>query len=194
MIRAKLIRFDGTVEDVEIPGSDEPSAQAEAFRALIGGWMEIINIADNICMVLDEEGKLKQKPPNEFATLLASGRIALTDFIVGDVVVCGMRAPLDDEEGIQMSDFTGDLTSRRQTPPVVDEMLDMDGPEATFEVGRTAEAQDRDGLSGTISQKAMDALVSQMGMWVATRIMRFQEDNGIMPQNVTVTLNVDLTP
>lgn len=73
-----------------------------------------------------------------------------------------------------------------------DEMMDM--PDATLSIGvnRTATAQDRDGMGATISPQAFAALQEQMGAWVGTRVMRYEQQTGLMPQQITVTITVDV--
>ena len=55
-----------------------------------GGWIEISHLSDGRLMVFDEEGKLKDLPHNDAATLLwRQGRLrGDRDYIVGDALVC----------------------------------------------------------------------------------------------------------
>lgn len=63
----------------------------EELQEYVGGWIELVLLdrETNKCMWIDEEGKLKNKPMNERATLLVRGKglIADNDFIVGDALV-----------------------------------------------------------------------------------------------------------
>ena len=70
-----------------IPVESLDATDLKALQAAVGGLIEIVGTNDGRLLVLDEEGKLKNKPINEAATALARGVIADTDYIVGDAVV-----------------------------------------------------------------------------------------------------------
>ncbi|MGP9587232.1 DUF3846 domain-containing protein [Micrococcaceae sp. AOP34-BR2-30] len=63
------------------------------LQATVGGYVEAVGTG-NICIWLDEEGKLKSYPVNRRATKLAHRIKAIdsNDFIVGDVVITGFNA------------------------------------------------------------------------------------------------------
>jgi hypothetical protein len=84
---ANLIKVDGS--ETEIHPKNGKTFSLEELQGFVGGYIERIKLPNGDSIFLDEEGKLKQKPRNERATLM--GRvcgIAHTDFVVGDVVVC----------------------------------------------------------------------------------------------------------
>lgn len=85
---AKLIKASG--ETKEIAPSNNVRFELEEAQSFVRGYIQIIPIGNNEVMVLDEEGKLKDKPFNEAATLLAKSKKAIfsADFIVGDVILC----------------------------------------------------------------------------------------------------------
>lgn len=61
----------------------------EEMQNIVGGYIQIVNLTDEVLMILDEEGKLKQKYYNQAATELFQKCFPNTmDFIVGDVLVC----------------------------------------------------------------------------------------------------------
>ena len=70
-------------------------------------------------------------------------------------------------------------------------MLAEDGPAMDFEVSRTIDTQAIEGLGVTFSEAAMASLSQQMIMWVGTRIMRYGEQTGAMPQTLRVTVTVE---
>ena len=71
------LNVDGTVETFE-------DTSLESMQQAVGGCIEIIRFgSQEQLMVLDEEGKLKNKPINKVATLLAN----IHDYIVGDVLI-----------------------------------------------------------------------------------------------------------
>ena len=60
----------------------------EELQRAVGGYIEIVPLTDKTVMVVDEEGKLKGKEINVFATALYQGLRKVNDYIVGDVIVC----------------------------------------------------------------------------------------------------------
>lgn len=81
---AKLIRPDGTVEDV-VPKNGK-KFKLEESQALVGGYIEFVQplgrallrfhgLPPNAIMYVDEEGLLKGLPLNPRASLLACRRI-----------------------------------------------------------------------------------------------------------------------
>ena len=82
---AQLIRPNGS-ETLREPAQGE-SFTLEELQALVGGYIEIVRrLPDGQLMVVDEEGRMKGKPPNGVASRLAG------QFIVGDTLI------LDDKE------------------------------------------------------------------------------------------------
>jgi hypothetical protein len=75
---AKIIRVDGTEEPIE------GELTLELMQGVVGGYIEIAYMQDGRMIVLDEEGKLKNKPVNEAATILYNNP---NDFIVGDIIL-----------------------------------------------------------------------------------------------------------
>lgn len=60
----------------------------EELQKFVGGYVEIIHTRHGMCMVLDEEGKLKEKSVNVAASDIARGVIMADDVVVGDVLYC----------------------------------------------------------------------------------------------------------
>ena len=85
-----LIKADGQVSNID-------DITYEGLKKAVNGWLEVVSFPFAECRGLvgyiDEEGKLKQKPVNYKATYLwekAYGQ-RLSDFLVGDVVICGSK-------------------------------------------------------------------------------------------------------
>lgn len=79
---ATIITPEGKVKDLQ-------DTSLESLQAAVGGYIEILQLPDGKYLVIDEEGKIKDKPRNETATkLYRAGRIPTNDFIVGDAVLC----------------------------------------------------------------------------------------------------------
>ena len=79
-MKAVLITPDGELASLE-PKNKINFTLAEAQKA-VGGDIKILNIGPDRIMVLDEEGRLKNLPPNPRASKIA-GR-----YIVGTVFTC----------------------------------------------------------------------------------------------------------
>lgn len=60
--------------------------QLEELQKIVGGFIEVLYL-QNALMILDEEGKLKNKPTNKLATQIWRTEGGL-DPIVGTVVIC----------------------------------------------------------------------------------------------------------
>lgn len=59
----------------------------EELQMIVGGYIEIVHLTDKTLMVLDEEGKLKGKKMNLYATGLFRRLKQVQDYIVGDVMI-----------------------------------------------------------------------------------------------------------
>lgn len=71
-----------------IPVFTEIGDELEDMQALVGGYIETVgaqSLGRPLWMVIDEEGKLKGKPINLFATRIYRNPI---DVIVGDAFIC----------------------------------------------------------------------------------------------------------
>ncbi len=82
-MKCTLLTTDNEKKDLEI----------NDFHALYGvidtDLLQVINISKTECMIVDEEGKHKNKAINEYACEIFHGAGgSLFDFIVGDAVIC----------------------------------------------------------------------------------------------------------
>lgn len=81
---AKFIKADGTTQNVK-PAHGETFTLKE-LQTYVGGYIEFIYLGEQV-LVIDEEGKFKNKPQNETATTLGRmAGIADDDYIVGDAL------------------------------------------------------------------------------------------------------------
>ena len=62
----------------------EMENRLEDFQSIVGGYIEVFRLTENILIVLNEEGKLLDLEPN----ILISNR-GYAELIVGDVVIVG---------------------------------------------------------------------------------------------------------
>lgn len=90
---ARLVKTDGTEQEVVVP--TEMNSQLSVLQEAVGGYIEMVPILDPVTEKLgyvnafcDEEGKIKGKPLNPRATIMAGrdGRFECDDYLVGDVL------------------------------------------------------------------------------------------------------------
>ena len=60
----------------------------EEIQKIIDGYMECVYLPKGLIMIVDEEGKIKNKPVNYAATAIFQAKYGKTDVIVGDVLLC----------------------------------------------------------------------------------------------------------
>ena len=78
MNKAYVLKTDGTRQDLD----QRPSL--EEAQQIVGGWIELVNVrGTNLTLVVDEEGRLKNKPSNYQASALAP----MYPQLCGDVIV-----------------------------------------------------------------------------------------------------------
>lgn len=65
---------------------DKPPTLKDA-QAFVGGFVQCITLDDDSQMLMDEEGKLKNKSINHKATELARSVLFPRDYIAGDVLI-----------------------------------------------------------------------------------------------------------
>lgn len=84
MNRATIVRVDGTTEEL-----DRKPSLVEA-QQIVGGWIELVKAKDHwgnsVTLVVDEEGKLKNKPTNKSITLTYGPSIR-GGHVVGNVII-----------------------------------------------------------------------------------------------------------
>jgi thymidylate kinase len=84
-MEAKIIKTDGSVEVVK---NDDKEASLEFLQKAVDGYIEIVWLDENTLMVVNEEGKLLNKPLNEIATQVFYEKTRrFNDCIVGNAVV-----------------------------------------------------------------------------------------------------------
>lgn len=104
------IKPNGTVEKIDCENITLDYLQSE-----VDGYIETLRIkgAPDRCliMIIDEEGKLKNKPVNELAREIAY--IRFDDYIVGDVIIVKEQdddfVPLTDDEADKFIDWLGEI-------------------------------------------------------------------------------------
>ena len=69
---------------------DSPSlSDAQKF---VGGWVEVVQVNDGI-LIIDEEGKLKNKDVNDISSKMYADKYGDEDIIVGDAIYIPKNIP-----------------------------------------------------------------------------------------------------
>ena len=71
-----------TLKEIKSKNDDPSLSDAQKF---VGGWVEVVQVNDGI-LIIDEEGKLKDKPVNEVASKMYADKYGDEDIIVGDAI------------------------------------------------------------------------------------------------------------
>lgn len=85
MNKAKLYKADGTI--LEVVPANGTDFKLDELKKMVGGYIEIVSAGNGKIMVIDEEGKLKNKPLNNACTMIFM-QAGYYDTIVGDALVC----------------------------------------------------------------------------------------------------------
>lgn len=83
---AKIYFQNGIIKEIN-PNNGTDFTLGE-LQTIVGGYVEIVTLPNDQLMVVDEEGKIKQKKINVRATQLIAATIHNGDIIVGDALVC----------------------------------------------------------------------------------------------------------
>ena len=74
--------------------SKEDSPSLSDAQKFVGGWVECVHL-DTGTLIVDEEGKLKDKPVNEVASKMYADKYGDEDIIVGDAIFIPNGIPSD---------------------------------------------------------------------------------------------------
>ncbi len=84
MYKATVVKVDGSIEELDHRPTLEES------QKIVGGYIELVKARENgkrvVTLVVDEEGKMKNKPTNRNITERYGSSI-YGGYIVGDVIV-----------------------------------------------------------------------------------------------------------
>jgi len=72
--------------------SKEDSPSLSDAQKFVGGWVEVVQVNDGV-LIIDEEGKLKDKPVNEVASKMYADKYGDADIIVGDAIYIPHKIP-----------------------------------------------------------------------------------------------------
>jgi hypothetical protein len=100
--QALVITTAGTHEVVE-------DFSLSNFQEIVGGWVQAVDLDEDVTLWANEEGKLNGLPINEFATAIWESVFGVgTDIIVGDVILTGGADSEGETKGLE-SLFIKDL-------------------------------------------------------------------------------------
>ena len=71
-----------TLKEIQSKNDSPSLSDAQKF---VGGYVEVVQVNDGI-LIIDEEGKLKDKPVNEVASKMYADKYGDEDIIVGDAI------------------------------------------------------------------------------------------------------------
>ena len=71
-----------TVKEIQSKNDSPSLSDAQKF---VGGYVEVVQVNDGI-LIVDEEGKLKDKPVNQVASKMYADKYGDEDIIVGDAI------------------------------------------------------------------------------------------------------------
>lgn len=80
MGKATVVKVDGSVQEL-----DHRPTLKEA-QQIVGGWIELVKVGGNKTLVVDDEGKMKNKLTNKVITDKYGSSI-YGGYVVGDVIV-----------------------------------------------------------------------------------------------------------
>ena len=78
-----------TVKEIQ---SKEDSPSLSEAQKFVGGWVEVVQVNDGV-LIIDEEGKLKDKPVNQVASKMYADKYGDEDIIVGDAIYIPHKIP-----------------------------------------------------------------------------------------------------
>ena len=78
-----------TLKEIKSKNDNPSLSDAQKF---VGGWVEVVQVNDGI-LIIDEEGKLKDKPVNEVASKMYADKYGDADVIVGDAIYIPNKIP-----------------------------------------------------------------------------------------------------
>lgn len=83
---AMLIKSNGEIIENIKPDNGKKFSLKE-LQTYIGGYIELLSSNDHQYMVIDEEGKIKDKEYNEIATVIMEDILAPGDYIAGNALI-----------------------------------------------------------------------------------------------------------
>lgn len=98
-MHAVIIATDGTLDVITKPDSE---TSLSFLQQAVGGYIEPVDLWDNITMYVNEEGKVYNLLYNPVATVIAHNASAINifDYIYGDVVLIGFDPESGDTVGL----------------------------------------------------------------------------------------------
>lgn len=73
---------------------DAPEGSLKVLQSAVGGWIEAVDLSDEVTLWCNEEGKITGLESNPIGTRLTAGLLQPGDYIAGDIALTG---GVDDE-------------------------------------------------------------------------------------------------
>lgn len=83
--------LSGSINKFVTPINGSSFTLEELYNLIDCETIEVINLTDDFILIIDEEGKLKDKYVNNFATDIAIESLQEGDYIAGNAVFCHKR-------------------------------------------------------------------------------------------------------
>ena len=84
----KVVKIS-TNKPMEILDLDAPAGSLKVLQEAVGGYVQVVDLKENLSLWCNEEGKMLGLPANHFATIMWEKRFGKTDVIVGNAVFTG---------------------------------------------------------------------------------------------------------
>jgi hypothetical protein len=91
MKQALKVSVEGTTEVVDL---DAPEGSLKVLQEAVGGWVEAVDLNDEVTLWCNEEGKLEGLPTHPSATRFFQAAFNTQDWIAGNIILTG---GVDDE-------------------------------------------------------------------------------------------------
>jgi hypothetical protein len=85
-VLAIKLNTDGIAEEISLAGE---GSQLKQLQDAVGGWIQAVDLNNELTLWCNEEGKLNHLPINSLATDLWEEFFGKTDIIVGNVIFTG---------------------------------------------------------------------------------------------------------
>jgi|SRR5699024_6880298 len=98
---AVIIPTEGDITTTTLP--DDTSERLDALQHLVEGYIEPVDINEDLSIFVNEEGKLEGLPYNPRATDLFDGNLMPGDYIAGTAVLIGQPDDNGDATSVNLT-------------------------------------------------------------------------------------------
>lgn len=105
------VTTEGKLKEVQLNTDGE--GNLEILQSAVGGWVQAVDLSNNLTLWCNEEGKLQGLSTNRIATTMWEEVFGRTDVIVGDVIFTGGTG--DEGETLGLDEETANKIRKRVT-------------------------------------------------------------------------------